>query len=203
MKKNKITKEKMRQEIAFGLKVNKLVLSQPKAKEKPTEKEIQSFYKKNKEKFQMPESVRVRHILIAKTAGDDEKVKQEKKNKAEGLRKQLLAGGNFAELAKSNSDCPSKQAGGDLGTFTRGQMVKPFEDAAFSQKVNDIGPVVETDFGYHVLQVQEKNSTKTMPLDTRTKDMITSFLQRQKQQEAFNAMVRDLRSKANVILYQP
>jgi len=203
MKKNKITRAKLREEIAFGLQINKLVLSQPKAKEKPTEKEIRAFYAKNADKFKMPESVRVRHILISKNAGDDPAVKQEKRNKAEALRRQLLSGGNFAELAKAHSDCPSKEVGGDLGTFTRGQMVKPFEDAAFSQKVKEIGPVVETDFGYHVIQVLEKNGPQTMPLDARTKDMITAFLQRQKQQAAFNALVRDLRSKANVILYRP
>lgn len=203
MKKNKITRAKLREEIAFGLQINKLVLSQPKAKEKPTENEIQAFYKQNAEKFKMPESVRVRHILIAKSAGDDPAVKQEKRNKAEALRRQLLSGGNFAELAKAHSDCPSKGAGGDLGTFTRGQMVKPFEDAAFSQKVKEIGPVVETDFGYHVIQVLERNGPQTMPLDARTTDMITAFLQRQKQQAAFNALVRDLRTRANVILYRP
>ena len=203
LKKNKITKVKLREEIDFGLKINKLVLSQPKAKEKATEKEIQGFYRKNSDKFRSPESVRVRHILIAKAAGEDAAAAQTKKNKAEDLQKQLAAGGNFAELATTNSDCPSKESGGDLGTFTRGQMVKPFEDAAFSQKINAIGPVVETEYGYHVIQVLEKHPPKTMPLDAQAKEMISSYLQRQKQQAAFNHLVRELREKANVVLYQP
>ena len=203
MKKNKITREKLREEIVFGLKINKLVLSQPKAKEKPTEKEIQGFYRKNTDKFKSPESVRVRHILIAKAPADDAAAIRDKKNKADGVQKQLAAGGNFAELAKTNSDCPSKEAGGDLGTFTRGQMVKPFEDAAFSQKINAIGPVVETEYGYHVIQVLEKHPPKTMPLDAQAKEMISSYLQRQKQQATFNHLVRELRGKANVVLYQP
>jgi peptidyl-prolyl cis-trans isomerase C len=83
IKKNKITKEKMQEEIRFGIKINKLVLSQMSGKTKPTEKEINKFYQKNKEKFKMPESVHVRHILVAKAAGDDDKVKTEKKAKAE------------------------------------------------------------------------------------------------------------------------
>ena len=202
MKKNKITKEKMQEEIRFGIKINKLVLSQKSGKTKPTEKEINKFYQKNKEKFQMPESVHVRHILVAKAAGDDDKVKTEKKTKAEDLRKQLVAGADFADIAKKNSDCPSKQTGGDLGVFTRGEMVKQFEDAAFSQEVNAIGPVVETEFGYHVIQVLERHGPKTLTLDEKMKGNISAFLEQQKQQEAFDAMLKKLRSKANIIVYQ-
>ena len=202
MKKNKITKEKMQEEIRFGIKINKLVLSQKSGKTKPTEKEINKFYQKNKEKFQMPESVHVRHILVAKAAGDDDKVKTEKKTKAEDLRKQLVAGADFADIAKKNSDCPSKQTGGDLGVFTRGEMVKQFEDAAFSQEVNAIGPVVETEFGYHVIQVLERHGPKTLTLDEKMKGNISAFLEQQKQQEAFDAMLKKLRSKANIVVYQ-
>jgi len=202
MKKNKITKEKMQEEIRFGIKINKLVLSQKSGKTKPTEKEINIFYQKNKEKFKMPESVHVRHILVAKAAGDDDKIKMGKKAKAEDLRKQLVAGADFADIAKKNSDCPSKQSGGDLGVFSRGEMVKQFEDAAFSQEVNAIGPVVETEFGYHIIQVLERHAPKTLVLDEKMKGNISAFLEQQKQQEAFDVMLKKLRSKANVVVYQ-
>jgi peptidyl-prolyl cis-trans isomerase C len=202
MTKNNINKEKMQEEIRFGIKVNKVVLSQLSGKIKPTDKEISKFYQKNKDKFKTSESVRVRHILVAKAAGDDDKVKLEKKAKAEGLQKQLLAGGDFAELAKKNSDCPSRQSGGDLGVFSRGDMVKQFEEAAFSQEVNAIGPVVETEFGYHIIQVLERNAPKTLALDDKMKGNISAFLVQQKQQEAFDAMVKKLREKANIVVYQ-
>jgi peptidyl-prolyl cis-trans isomerase C len=201
MKKNKITKAKMQEEIRFGIKINKLVLSQTSGKYKPTEKEITAFYEKNKDKFKMPESVHVRHILVARAAGDDDKVKTEKKAKAEELRKQLLSGADFAVIAKS-SDCPSKDSGGDLGVFSRGEMVKQFEDAAFSQEVNAIGPVVETEFGYHIIQVLERHSPKTMTLDDKMKVNISAFLEQQKQQEAFDTMIKKLRAKANIVVYQ-
>lgn len=202
MTKNNMNKEKMQEEIRFGIKVNKMVLSQISGKIKPTDKEIDKFYKKNKDKFKTPESVHVRHILVAKAAGDDDKVKVEKKAKAEEMRKQLVAGTDFAELAKKNSDCPSRQSGGDLGVFTRGDMVKPFEDAAFSQEVNAIGPVVETEFGYHIIQVLERNAPKTLALDEKMKGNISAFLVQQKQQEAFDAMVKKLRDKSNIVIYQ-
>ena len=201
MKKNQVTKDQMNEEIRFGIKINKLVLASMGGKTKPTDKEITTFYQKNKDKFKMPESVHVRHILVAKAAGDDEKIKAEKRAKAEDLRKQLLGGADFAETARKSSDCPSKQAGGDLGTFSRGQMVKPFEDAAFAQKKNEIGPVVETDFGYHVIQVLEKNDLKTLKLDSDTKEKIIPFLTQQKQQQAFDRLLKNLRDKAKIVYF--
>ena len=199
MKKNQVTREQMNEDLRFGIKINKLVLASMDGKTKPTNKEINTFYQKNKDKFKMPESVHVRHILVAKAAGDDEKTKAEKKMKAEDIRKQLLGGADFAETAIKSSDCPSKQAGGDLGTFPRGQMVKPFEDAAFSQKKDEIGPVVETEFGYHVIQVLEKNSSKTMDLNNDMKEKIIAFLTQQKQQEAFDRLIKNLREKAKIV----
>lgn len=202
IKKNNMTKEKMYDEIRMGVKVNKLILSQRGGKSTPTDKEISKFYEKNKSKFMVPESVHVRHILIAKAEGDSDKIKAEKRSKAENLRKQLLAGADFAEIAKNNSDCPSKNAGGDLGTFRRGEMVKPFEEAAFTQEKNAMGPVVETDFGYHIIQVLDRIAPKTMGLDDAMKTRISSYLQQQKQQEIFETLLKKLRAKANIVVYQ-
>ena len=202
MKKNQVSREQMNEEVRFGLKINKLVLAAADGKTKPTEKEISAFYQKNRAKLKVPESVHVRHILVGKKSGDDEKARAEKREKAENLRKQILGGADFAEIARNHSDCPSKQAGGDLGTFVRGQMVKPFEDAAFSQKKDEIGPVVETDFGYHIIQVLEKNSSRTLKLDEETKGRISAVLTQQKQQKAFDAMLKNLREKARVVYYE-
>jgi len=203
LKKNQITKEKMREEIRLGIRINKLVVSQTKGLTKPTEKDISAFYKKNQKRFKLPEAVHVRHILIARAPDDSEKVIAEKKAKAEGLRKQVLTEADIAERAKNNSDCPSKSGGGDLGIVTRGQMVKPFEDAVFALKKNQIGPIVQTEFGFHVVQVLDVRQPKTVALDERTKAMISSFLQQQKQQEVFSNMVKGLREKANIVAYMP
>ncbi len=200
LKKNDLTGDKFREEMALGVKINKLVLSQPLAKAKPTDKEISKYYQDNKDKFKSPESVRARHILVAKSPGEDVKAKAEKKAKAETLRKQLLDGGDFAELAAKTSDCPSKSSGGDLGTFSRGQMVKPFEEAAFTQKVNAIGPVVETDFGYHIIQVLARNEPKVISLDNKIREEIGIFLQQQRRQEAFNELLKKLRAKATILV---
>jgi peptidyl-prolyl cis-trans isomerase C len=88
------------------------------------------------------------------------------KTKIADLKKQLDGGADFAELAKANSDCPSSQKGGELGVFTRGQMVKPFEDAAFTQEIGKVGDIVETQFGYHLIKVTAKTPAVEAQGDT-------------------------------------
>jgi len=200
LKKSGISSEQLRQEITLGIRINKLVNTAKTAKATPSDKEISQFYKENKEKFRAPEAVHARHILVAKTAGEDEKAKTAKREKAENLRKQLLGGTDFAAVAQANSDCPSKGQGGDLGTFSKGQMVKPFEDAAFSQKKNEIGPVVETDFGYHIIQVIDHQPSKIQSLDKGTKLKISAFLQQKKKYEAFNEIMQQLKAKAHIVI---
>ncbi|MFC1462466.1 peptidylprolyl isomerase [Verrucomicrobiota bacterium] len=101
-------------------------------------------------------AIHARHILLA-TGNMTEARKARRREEAEEIRRELLNGANFAEMAKKRSDCPSKRKGGDLGTFRMGMMVPDFEAAAFNQKENEIGPVVETKFGYHIIQVLERN----------------------------------------------
>ena len=201
LKKNKIDPAKMREEIATNLRMNKLVLQELGGKVVIGDKEVAQFYDKNKDKFKKPETVHARHILVAIKQGDSEKIKTEKKAKANELRKKLVDGADFADIAKKNSDCPSKEAGGDLGTFSRGQMVKPFEDAAFSQEKNAIGPVVETDFGFHIIQVLEHQTAQVMKLDAEAKKQITTFLEREKQQQAFDNLVKKMKASANITVY--
>ncbi|MBP7638602.1 MAG: peptidylprolyl isomerase [Kiritimatiellae bacterium] len=95
--------------------------------------------------------------------------KTAKKTKIESIKKQLDGGADFAELAKANSDCPSSQKGGDLGEFARGQMVKPFEDAAFSQEIGKVGDIIETQFGYHLIKVTAKSPATAAQGDTPAK----------------------------------
>jgi len=103
----------------------------------------------------MSDQVRASHILLmyAGSARSTAKRSQdEAKTQIAQLKQQIDAGAGFAELAKQHSDCPSSSRGGDLGSFGRGQMVGPFENAAFALPVGGVSDVVETDFGYHIIQ---------------------------------------------------
>jgi len=198
LKQGGVTLEEMRDNIRFSLRANKLFESQVKSDYVPTAEEISEYYNENKKKYDVPESVHARHILIKVDAKADEKTKAEKKQKIEEVRKQLIEGADFAKLAGEVSDCPSKAKGGDLGTFPRGRMVKPFEDAAFSQKVNEIGPVVETQFGYHIIQVLEHNQAKQKSLD-EVKDSIAETMKNRKRQESAQSYMDQLKQQAKIV----
>jgi peptidyl-prolyl cis-trans isomerase C len=166
-----------------------------------TEADAKKYYDENPKEFQVPELVRASHILISTKPtdpkADPNQVKAEAKKKAEDLLKQARDGADFATLAKENSSCPSAPKGGDLGSFSRGQMVKPFEDAAFGMKVGQISDVVETQFGYHIIKVTEHQDPNQVTFD-QAKARIIEGLTRQKKQEAARKYVESLREAAKI-----
>ncbi len=135
-----------------------------------------------------------RHILISVPAGADAK-DAAAKAKAEGILKQLQAGGNWADLAKKNSDDPgSKDSGGELGFSQRGRMVPEFDTAIFSQKIGDI-KIVKSQFGYHIVQVEERSTAHAQSL-SEVQPTIQATLLRQNEAQAEDnyAQDADLRS---------
>ena len=144
-----------------------------------------------------PETVTARHLLVKFPEGADEKAKATAKEKAEGLRKQLLNGADFAKLVKENSDDPgSKDTGGEY-TFPRGQMVPAFEAAAFDQKLKEIGPLVETQFGYHIIQTLAKHEAKPSKLED-VKEGVRKHLESQSKGQAVQKYIEELRAKADI-----
>ena len=195
--KNNWTKEEFDKNLTLDLRINKLLESQTKSAAQPTDADLKKFYDENKERFDVPESVTASHILIATESTNTDAVKAEKKKKAEELRQKLVEGADFQAVAKDNSDCPSKTRGGDLGSFTRGQMVKPFEDAAYGQKVGEIGPVVETQFGYHIIKVTKHEESRSLPFD-EVKDRLMKVLESQNKQEVARKFIEGLKAKADI-----
>jgi peptidyl-prolyl cis-trans isomerase C len=122
----------LRQSLSKNLRIKKLLEQQVIDIAAVTDEEIKTFYSGNPDKFQVPENIEVRHILIAVKPDDDNAAKAEKMKKAEKIRQQLVdkKGENFEAIAAEVSDCPSKEKGGKLGALVRGQAVKAFEDAA-------------------------------------------------------------------------
>lgn len=131
--------------------------------------------------------VRARHILIKVDENADEKTINEKKALAEELRQRILKGEDFAKLAKEYSDDPgSKEKGGDLGFFGKGQMVKEFEDAAFSLKVGDISEVIKTKYGFHIIQVLDqkiRGSSYDQPEKVKAKHILIKVDKKGKQED--------------------
>jgi len=167
------------------------------------EEDIAKFYRDNVAQFQVPEGVRARHILVAfpsQKPSADEKAKA--KEKAEDLNKQVRAkGADFAALAQQNSDDPgSKDRGGDLGAFPRGLMIEPFEKAAFGANKGDIVGPVETQFGYHIIKVEDKIASRTLPLEQARED-IREHLVKIKRNTTLQTNLKALRDKAKINRY--
>jgi peptidyl-prolyl cis-trans isomerase D len=127
--------------------------------------QLRAAYDRNKDHFRTPERVKVRHILL-QTANKPPAEVDKIKAKALDVLKQVKNGGNFAELAKKYSEDPgSASKGGDLDWVVRGQMVKNFENAAFSLKPNQIGDLVTTEYGFHIVQVLDKQEARLQPFE--------------------------------------
>jgi peptidyl-prolyl cis-trans isomerase D len=125
---------------------------------KVSDDQLRKEYQENLDSYRLPDRVKVRHILI-KTQGKPKEEAAKLKAKAEDILKQLQHGGDFAELAKKNSEDPGSGAkGGDLGWIVRGQTVPNFEKAAFSLKPGELSGLVETEYGYHIIQVEDKQA---------------------------------------------
>ncbi len=120
------------------------------------ESELEKYYRRHLDQFEILEKIKASHILIKIDEGTDDKTREEKRAFAEKLLEEAKTGQDFAELARVNSDDKASAVkGGNLGYFTRGSMVKPFEDAVFGMNPGDISDLVETTFGYHIIKVEE------------------------------------------------
>ncbi|HDZ24633.1 MAG TPA: hypothetical protein ENH70_08870 [Desulfobacteraceae bacterium] len=130
-----------------------------------SEKEIKEYYEYNMDSFKVPAKVCARHILFRlkenATKAEAEKIRK----KAEAVLKMARSGKDFANLAKKYSEGPTGKNGGDLGCFSRGKMVKPFEEAAFKLKKGEISDLVKTRFGYHIIKVENVHAERTKTLD--------------------------------------
>ena len=190
----RMTEADLRAEARQRLAVDKLLTSEIEPKAAVTDADISEFYKKNPQYFLQPEAVRASHILIK---ADSAETKPAAKAKAEDLLRQIQGGADFAALAKQHSNDGSAANGGDLGFFPRGQMVKPFEDAAFGLKPGEVSPVVESEFGFHIIKSGEHRSARTVPL-TEVQDKIAQALRQQKQQQLAQQFVQSLKTKGKV-----
>jgi peptidyl-prolyl cis-trans isomerase D len=158
--------------------------------------DIQAYYNAHQPQYSVKEQVKARHILISVPQGSDAKVDAAAKVKAEDVLKQVKAGGNFSELAAKYSDDPgSKNSGGELGTFEKGKMVPAFEKAAFALQPGQTSDLVKTDFGYHIIQVEQHDQAHVKTL-AEVKDEITRVLEQQKVGQAEQAYANQLASQA-------
>ncbi len=197
--------DELKQQIRKGLGYQKLMESQLEGKIKVTEEDAKKHYSENQKEFETPDQVRASHILIdlKPTAAnvDPNEAKAQAQAKAQNLLEQIKGGADFAELAKTHSSCPSSAKGGDLGFFGRGDMVEPFEKAAFSLEPGQISDVVETKFGYHIIKLTDRKNAGITTFE-QAKETIVNQLTQKKRFELAREFVESLKAKAKIV-YAP
>lgn len=148
--------------------------------------EAAEYYEKNKDRFAVPETVRASHILVD---GEEEMAK---------VKADLGAGMSFEDAAKKYSTCPSKEQGGDLGFFSKAEMVKEFAEAAFAMKVGDVtAEPVKTEYGLHLIKLTDRKEASVKPLD-EVKDEIAGGLENEKKAGVYRSELARLKEKYGV-----
>ena len=150
-----------------------------------SEEEVKAFYEEYKGQFIQGPQVSAKHILV------------ESEELAEKVAAEIAEGKSFEDAAREYSTCPSKDKGGDLGFFSRGQMVPEFEKAAFEGELHTVIGPVKTQFGYHLIRVEDKTEETKVSFE-QAKDQIHQQLIQNKQREAYDAKVAELTEKYGV-----
>lgn len=198
LKERGIEAKDLKEDIKKGVSINAYLEKNVFSKLSPvTEDEKKQEYETNKDKLNVPDETKASHILIKVDEKATPEEKRSAKEKIEALRTRAMSGEDFAKLAKENSEDGSASNGGDLSYFRKGQMVKSFEDAAFGLEKDQISPVVETQFGYHVIKVTDKKAAHTLTYDEVSKD-IEKFLINNRKRDEVNKTVEALKKKAKI-----
>ncbi len=191
-------RERLRREIVEGLTVARWIRESIEAKIVVPPAEVQKFYDANSERMVEPEGVHARHILIQVEAESGPEARTAQRERAEEIRQKLVGGADFAALARESSDDKGSGArGGDLGWLPRGRTVPPFEQAAFALEPGKLSELVETRFGFHLIEVLEKRAAGKVSLD-KARPRIEATLKQRQLEEMVRAQVNELGKQAKI-----
>ena len=198
MQQRQTTLDKLRNETRSSMQITAMLQAELDAKAAVTAGQVKDFYDKNPDKFQQGERVKASHILVRVQANADAAEREQARTKATGILADVKAGRDFAALAKQHSDDPGSGAnGGDLGYFERGQMVPPFEQSAFTLTPGQVSDLVQSDFGYHIIKVIDRQSGRMVPLE-EVRPRIEQYLLGVNREEQTRLFVEALKSKGTV-----
>ncbi|MFC1820649.1 peptidylprolyl isomerase [Thermodesulfobacteriota bacterium] len=197
MNDRKLSEDTLIEQIERGLSINTFIEQRIVSNIKVTKAETERFYETNPNLFRKSETVKASHILIKLEDSADKSRKAEADNKIAKIQQKLRDGQNFGDLARRFSEGPSRSNGGDLGYFKRGQMVPPFEKAAFALKPGEISGKVVTQFGYHLIKVIDKKAGGAVSYK-EAKEKISGHLKEVKTKEEVKRYLQTLKDTAEI-----
>lgn len=199
LKNRKLTLDQYKKELKIDLLMQQVIDQEIEPKIKISEKDIQSFYEKNKEKFYMDKKARASVILVKAKRGNT-KSEKSAQEKIESILEKIKNGSTFNEMATKYSQDSLAPKGGDLGYFTKNQIFGAFSSRAFDMKVNEVSSVFKTGLGFHILKLTDLIEGKIMSLD-RAKTRIEKILRKNKVGNATRNYVETLKQKSKIKMY--
>ncbi len=198
LQQNNITREEFLADLKNELVVHKL-LEEKVVKEvgEISDSEARDFYNKNQDQFTKSEKARVHHILLRVRDWSNPDVENEIKVRGLEIIQKLKNGGDFEDLARRYSDDPSAVKGGDLGEFSRGDMLKEFEEATFKLEEGKFSDLVQTKLGFHIIKLDEKVGSQKIPYE-QVEAEIKQIIKQNKSNQLFEKYVLELRDKADI-----
>jgi peptidyl-prolyl cis-trans isomerase C len=200
LKRRNLTAQSLRESQKGSIYIDEYLKKQGISEPEIPEKDIKSFYDSNPNNYYRGESVKVSHILIKVDENAGLKEKKKARKKAEKIRKEILEGKDFAEMAKKHSDCNSASGGGGLGYQQKGYMPEEFDKVAFALDKGTVSEVVKTKFGYHIIKVSEKTPEGATPY-AEVKDFIKKYLQEDESEKKLAAHITELKGKAKIEIF--
>ncbi|MDP3789613.1 MAG: peptidylprolyl isomerase [Candidatus Omnitrophota bacterium] len=167
--------------------IARLVEKEVEKKVRVSDEEVKKYYDEHSEEFMMPERWRASHILV------------DTADEANAIKQNLAQGASFEEIAKEKSKDPTATSGGDIGYFSKGQLVPEFEEECFRLKTGEVGNVVKTQFGYHIIKLTDKKNPEVQPFDS-VKDMVKRELERSKKKDLLDKMMSDAKGSAKIVI---
>lgn len=163
-----------------------------------TPDQARKYFDEHPDKFESGETVHARHILVRTPPNASEADKAKARRKAERLLGKVRAGASFEKTAQDSSEDGSASRGGDLGRFGHGDMVPSFEEAVYKLEIGQVSDVVETQFGFHIIRLDERFPSQKADWSPQVEGAITQQLTQEKQKAFFDKLIEQLRSKAKI-----
>ena len=193
------TEETYREDIRQQTSVRQMIYEDIAPTVEPTDEEVERFYNDNLELMKIQVEMRARHILVQPASADSTE-RAAARAEAEAILAELEAGADFVTLATERSDATSAPQGGDLGYFMLGQMVEEFEQAALALEPGEVSRVVETQFGYHIIRLEDRRGGQSVSLEDAT-PKIREHLGQQKLEREVEHLVTRLRDEGELQVF--